>query len=81
MWDTKSGKQLKVIGGHKDGVTCLEMSPDGSKLISGSLDSTMRIWDITAGKEMGSFAFSSQIYSVAVCPGDSWLSVGYVFFS
>jgi len=39
-----------LLTGHKDRVTHLSISMDGSLLISGSLDSTCKVWDIYQSK-------------------------------
>ncbi|XP_054835109.1 WD repeat-containing protein 18 [Eublepharis macularius] len=36
----------KVFQGHRNQVTCLSVSTDGSLLLSGSHDETVRLWDI-----------------------------------
>nr|XP_060641742.1 WD repeat-containing protein 18 [Anolis sagrei ordinatus] len=36
----------KIFKGHKNQVTCLSVSTDGSLLLSGSHDETVRVWDI-----------------------------------
>ncbi|XP_015420110.1 PREDICTED: WD repeat-containing protein 18 isoform X1 [Myotis davidii] len=36
----------KVFKGHRNQVTCLSVSTDGSVLLSGSHDETVRVWDI-----------------------------------
>ncbi|KFV10717.1 WD repeat-containing protein 18, partial [Tauraco erythrolophus] len=36
----------KVFRGHRNQVTCLSVSTDGSLLLSGSHDETVRLWDI-----------------------------------
>ncbi|XP_036898215.1 WD repeat-containing protein 18 isoform X3 [Sturnira hondurensis] len=36
----------KVFKGHRNQVTCLSVSTDGSVLLSGSHDETVRLWDI-----------------------------------
>ena len=41
-----------TLRGHKRTVTCVEWSPDGSQLATGSLDHTMRLWDVTTVTEM-----------------------------
>lgn len=40
--------QLKVFKGHTDGIMCLQF--DHSVLITGSYDTTVRVWDIETGK-------------------------------
>ncbi|MFN7806339.1 MAG: WD40 repeat domain-containing protein, partial [Planctomycetaceae bacterium] len=40
---------LDIPTGHDDYVHCLEFSPDGQRLASGSLDGRVRIWDSQTG--------------------------------
>ena len=48
---------LSPLQGHDDdGVYSLAFSPDGSKIISGSYDKSIRVWDVSTGVEY----FSSQ---------------------
>jgi groucho len=75
-WDLSSGKLIRSFLAHSYGVSCMEVSPDGTKLITGGLDSHLRVWDIASGKEIGDYVFPSQIFSLGVCPGESWLAVG-----
>ncbi|PRP82590.1 protein groucho-like [Planoprotostelium fungivorum] len=76
-WGFNQGnKPLRIFKGHTDGVSCAEVSPDGSKLLTGSLDGTLRIWDIGTGKELGSYNSASQIFALGICPGESWIAVG-----
>lgn len=37
-----------VFRGHKNSVTCLSVSIDGERLLSGSLDESVRIWHVTS---------------------------------
>jgi len=43
-------KCLKKIKGHSTNVTSLAFSPDGTKVVSGSDDKTVHIWDVVSGK-------------------------------
>jgi WD40 repeat protein len=36
-----------TLEGHSDGVTCLGHSVEHKKLLSGALDRTIRVWDLT----------------------------------
>ena len=35
-------------------VLCVGFDPSGKKLVSGSADKTVRIWDVTTGEPIGS---------------------------
>jgi WD40 repeat protein len=67
----------RLFTGHTDGVSSLEITPDGKKLVSGGLDSSLRVWDLNTAQELASYQFSTQIYCLSICPGESWLAVGY----
>lgn len=75
-WDANTGKQVRQLLGHQDGVSSIEMTGDGTKLVSGGLDSTLRVWDLLSGQEVASYHFPSQIYCIGICPGESWIAVG-----
>jgi WD40 repeat protein len=45
-WDLKQRELVRVLAGHRDAVTSLALSLNGMVLISGSLDSTVRLWDL-----------------------------------
>ena len=42
--DVSKFKCLKTLEGHSDWVTSVAYSPDGTKIISGSDDTTIKIW-------------------------------------
>jgi len=44
---------LCVLEGHTGSITDVAVSPDGSKIVSGSEDKTVRIWDVTTGAQVG----------------------------
>jgi len=39
-----------VLKGHTEIITCLALHPDGKRVISGSRDGTLRVWDLASGK-------------------------------
>ncbi len=56
LWDVSQGKLLNRVGtGHTDVVSCLAFSGDGRRLISGSHDGTVKVWDAGTGKEITTF--------------------------
>jgi WD40 repeat protein/tRNA A-37 threonylcarbamoyl transferase component Bud32 len=46
LLDAVSGNELQVLRGHKTAVKCIAYSPDGRKLVSGSDDGAVKIWDL-----------------------------------
>jgi WD40 repeat protein len=63
--DIKTGKVTQTLVGHKEGVHAVAFSPKADRLVSGSLDGTLRLWDLTTGKELKQFpGVTDQIRSV-----------------
>ena len=50
IYDANTYKELIVLVGHTDSVLTIAFSPNGKRLISGSLDRTMRLWNTDTGK-------------------------------
>jgi len=46
IWDTRQGKQVLKLTGHSDNVRALIVSEDGKWVISGSSDSSIKLWSI-----------------------------------
>ena len=48
------GSQLgDPLTGHVAGVVSVAFSPDGTRIVSGSLDQTLRIWHVAAAQQVG----------------------------
>ena len=45
IWEAKSGRQHAVLRGHTNQVRCVSYSPDEGRIVSGSDDMTVRIWE------------------------------------
>lgn len=45
--EIETQKDVLTLRGHTHTITCLAFSPDGTKLISGSEDQTVRVWDLS----------------------------------
>ena len=46
VWDVLSGHSLRRWTGHQARVNALDYNPDSSVLVSGSYDSTLKLWDV-----------------------------------
>jgi WD40 repeat protein/ankyrin repeat protein/uncharacterized protein YecT (DUF1311 family) len=70
---TRSSKLPEFIPrvGHSGGVNSVAFSPDGRYALSGSSDTTMKLWDIATGKEIKTFrqdSYELSVDSVAFSP-------------
>jgi WD40 repeat protein len=53
LWHVETGREVRILGGHRGGVSTVAVSPDDSTISSGSFeDDTVRIWDVATGREL-----------------------------
>ncbi len=92
LWRVKDGKRIMALGrnllssipfigkyfdpGHTDTVTGIVVSPDGRYLISGSLDKTIRVWQLSSGKLLRILKSQTGIVSLAVIPNTDFIISG-----
>jgi len=50
IWGMPEGNLVNQLRGHEEGVLCMDVSPDGKTLASGSRDSKVLLWDIESGE-------------------------------
>ena len=67
---------LAVLKGHQRHVTTVLFSPDGKQLITGSGDKTVRIWDVSQGKQTRVIQGHTPIAAVAISPDGNRLAFG-----
>jgi WD40 repeat protein len=46
VWDLTAGKEIGQFKGHQGSITALAFSPDSLRLITGSSDTTILVWDV-----------------------------------
>jgi WD40 repeat protein/tRNA A-37 threonylcarbamoyl transferase component Bud32 len=54
-------KNSVTLEGHSDHVRCVAFSPDGNRIVSGSADNTLKIWDSKTGKEISTLKGPSSV--------------------
>ena len=78
MWNISGtgGSVIKTFNGHSAGVCCLKVY-ESSKLISGSKDKTIKIWDMKTGECLQTFiGHSSDVRCLHVLADNLHLSSG-----
>jgi WD40 repeat protein len=79
-WDPETGESIgEPWTGHTGGVYSLSLSPDGTKVASGSDDNTVRFWDSRSGDPIEHpLQHEEPVYAVAFSPsGEFVASAGY----
>jgi len=51
VWDAADGQELVTLRGHDHIVVAVGFSPDGKRLVSSSMDKTVKVWRLYAGDE------------------------------
>jgi WD40 repeat protein len=61
IWDLHSKTSIKTLTGHTSLVECVSFSPDDQRLVSGSFDATVRIWDLTTAGDPLVFTLTGHV--------------------
>lgn len=70
LWDARTGQELALLR-HDNLIWQAAFAPDGSRLVTASLDGTARIWDATTGAQL----------AVLQHPRDRWGSRANISFA
>lgn len=79
IWDTVAGgKLLGSISQHHKTITCLRLASDNKRLLSGSLDRHVKIYDISNYKVVHTLDYPNAILSLGVSKNDETVVAGLV---
>lgn len=69
VWDAfAGGKLIASMSQHNKTVTCLRLASSGRRLMSGSLDRKVKIYDISTYQPVHTLDFPNQVLSLGVSP-------------
>ena len=69
----------KTLTGHTDAVSCVAYSSNDTTLASGSLDTTIRLWDVTTGRYLWTLiGHTGSVYNLSFSPDGRTLASGSV---
>jgi WD40 repeat protein len=72
-----TGSQVAVLSGHTRGVTSLAFFPDGTSLVSGSRDDTVKLWDVQTGGVVKTFCgHTDTVNSVSISTNYTMIASG-----
>jgi WD40 repeat protein len=60
VWDSITKKVLRSLKAHSKRIVCHAFSPDGTKLVTGSHDNTLIVWDINNGTVINTIDMKNQ---------------------
>ncbi len=64
LWDVKSTKALTTLG-MADDIQRIAFSPDGKRLVTGGMNGTVKLWDLTTNQElMTLLGHTGQVFSL-----------------
>lgn len=76
-FNAQSGEKIKVISGHSDYVNTLALNPEQDKIISGSSDPSIKVWDVKTGTLLKSLVGNGlTISDVFYVNNDSQIIIG-----
>ena len=66
LWDLNHSKKPRTFTGHTGTIWGLAFSPDGKRLVSGSSDQTVRLWNVERGEEIATLPLAKPITTMAL---------------
>ncbi|MFM2097323.1 MAG: Chromosome partition protein Smc, partial [Planctomycetota bacterium] len=76
LYDLATGQVAKVLEGHAGPVTALRYMTGNTRLVSVSMDKTMRVWNPADGQVVGQAESPAPLQSLAVVAEEKQIAVG-----
>ncbi|CAL5221339.1 g3515 [Coccomyxa viridis] len=65
LWFSENGQRVGTYVGHNGQISTCDVSMDSSRLLTGSSDSTAKLWEVETGNCLHTFKFQSPCRAVA----------------
>ena len=76
-WDV--GLLKRTLSGHADIVYAVAITPDGGRVVSGSADHSLKVWDIETGRELRTLRGHKEVVHAVAVTGDGRYAVSGSF--
>jgi WD40 repeat protein len=77
LWDPLTGKHLRDLGDHQNGINWYQFSPDGKTLAVMHGDQTVQLFNYTTGKELPAIGGGGNgAFGMAFSPNGKLLAIG-----
>jgi len=70
VWYSHNGERLGTYNGHSGAIWCLDVNFNTTRLLTGSSDTTAKLWDCATGRELYSFPHKAVVRSVGFAHGE-----------
>jgi len=66
LYDLNSSSE-NVLGTHEGAIRCLDYCSDTNSVVSGSWDTTIKVWDSRTSQCVGTYPQPSKVYAMSIC--------------
>lgn len=66
MFDFNSNTET-IVGSHDQAIRCIEYSPEVNSILTGSWDSTVKMWDPRTNRLVGNYSQPDKVYTMSLC--------------
>ena len=78
LWNALTGEQIRDFTGHKGYVSTVAFHPSGEQILSTSWESSIRLWDVSQGRELWRVGGGTrESDSISISPDGQRIAAGF----